>query len=252
MDNFVDYVYQNNQKPIIAVAIHNGHKVHTAYLRHMAISENKRLEEEDPYTGFWAKKFSAYVVVNYTRFEVDFNRTRDRAVYKKPEDAWGLKVWQNELPEKLVSRSLNYYDSFYHEMFDILTEMKKKFNQFIVLDLHSYNLRNGKPENNPEIEVGTKTMLKPEKWQPLTNVLIKHLRSYKFKNRYLDIKKNVKYPGGDFPRWVHRTFPKSACVFSLEFQKFFMDKNNRIADMKQVNLIAEMLKSIESPLLELL
>ena len=62
------------------------------------------------------------IIVNRSRFEVDINRPRDKAVYITPEDAWGLHIWKNipDLPLmfglffKLVNSSI--YSLLYYSL----------------------------------------------------------------------------------------------------------------------------------------
>src|SRR5258707_8509697 len=80
--------------PIVACAIHAGNEVRTEALRHMAIRRRQRLVEEDPFTDQLTDVADTSIVVQRSRFEVDMNRARDRAVYRTPGDAWNLTVWR--------------------------------------------------------------------------------------------------------------------------------------------------------------
>jgi hypothetical protein len=37
------------------------------------------------------------MITHRSRFEVDLNRPRREAVYRIPEDAWGLDIWRDEV-----------------------------------------------------------------------------------------------------------------------------------------------------------
>src|SRR3546814_16706766 len=83
-------------------------------------------------------------MINVSRFETDVNRPRHKAVYQRPEDAWGMQIWKKELPVKLLERSMETYDAFYRGMRRLLRHMIARFGYFAVLDLHNYNhLREG-------------------------------------------------------------------------------------------------------------
>src|SRR2546430_16107688 len=84
--------------PIVACAIHAGSEVRAEALRHMAIRRRQRFVEEDPYTDQLAGVAGTSVVVHRSRFEVDVNPARDRAVYRTAGDAWGLTVWRRAVP----------------------------------------------------------------------------------------------------------------------------------------------------------
>src|SRR2546423_929564 len=83
---------------IVACAVHAGSEVRREVLPLMALRRRQRFLEEDPYTDQLAEAAATKVVVHRSRFEVDMNRSRDRAVYRSPGDAWGLTVWRGAPP----------------------------------------------------------------------------------------------------------------------------------------------------------
>jgi N-formylglutamate deformylase len=218
------------QEPIAATAIHNGHDLREEVESILALGEPDRLREEDPHTGIWATVVSTHLVGHRSRFEVDLNRPRDKAVYRSPEDAWGLHVWKSEPPADLVERSRRQYDEFYAEAHRLFSEMERRFGHFVVLDLHSYNHRRAgsdgpcdDPALNPEINVGTGT-LDRDRWAPLIDRFIGDLTAFEFLDRHLDVRENVRFRGGQLSRWTHENFPDSACCLAVEVKKFFMDE----------------------------
>jgi N-formylglutamate deformylase len=218
------------QGPVAASAIHNGHELRDEVEEIMALSASERLREEDPHTGIWTSVAATQLIAHRSRFEVDLNRPRDNAVYRSPEDAWGLQVWKREPSAALLESSLAEYDAFYSEAHRIFSEMEKRFGHFVVLDLHSYNHRRqgpGEPlddaASNPEVNVGTGT-LDRNRWGLLIERFIGDLTAFEFLGRHLDVRENVKFRGGRFPRWIHETFPDSACCLAVEVKKFFMDE----------------------------
>lgn len=237
--------------PIVAAAIHDGHQVRPEVAARLALTEPERLREEDPFTAGWAEIVPTRIVGCRSRFEVDLNRPREKAVYRVPEDAWGLTVWEEmPLPAEIVECSLALYDSFYAEVLTLLKEMEARHGAFIVLDLHTYNHRRdgpqsppAAPDENPEVNIGTGTMLYPERWEPLIARFISDLRGFDFQGRRLDVRENVKFKGGQFGRWIHHTFPETACVLSIEFKKFFMDEWTGIPDPALLTAIREALSS---------
>ena len=54
----------------------------------------------------WTTVGNTQIIGTHSRFEVDLNRPREKAVYIKPEDAWGLEVWKYKPSQELVIRSL--------------------------------------------------------------------------------------------------------------------------------------------------
>ncbi len=215
----------------------------------MVLPESDRLREEDPYTGIWTSVATTQLIARHSRFEVDLNRSRSRAVYRIPEDAWGLEIWQTPPPDDLVERSLADYDAFYAETHRVLSEMERRYGRFVVLDLHSYNHRRGgkgaapdDPHANPEVNVGTRT-LDRKRWGHLVDRFIRDLSGFDFLGRSLDVRENVRFRGGHLSEWVHANFPDSACCLAIEFKKFFMDEWTGELDPEEFEAIPQALRA---------
>ena len=242
--------------PLVAAAVHAGHAVRDDVFAQLALDDSERLREEDPYTDAWTEIAPTRVVALRSRFEVDLNRPREKAVYRSPEDAWGLNVWKSELPEAVIAGSLAQYDSFYSSMRDVLAEIERLRGCFLVYDLHSYNHRRDGPTapaadeaGNPQVNVGTGTMDRA-RWAPVVDRFIADLRAYDFPGGPLDVRENVKFCGGHFSRWVHETFPQAGCALAIEFKKFFMDEWSGEADQALVQAIGGALRSTTEGVLE--
>ena len=218
--------------PLVAAAVHDGHAVHPETLPHVALADDERLREEDPFTGGLTAVAPTQIVGRRSRFEVDLNRPRDRAVYRTPDDAWGLDVWRNGAPEHAVARGLETYDAFYRAVQALLADKIDEHGSVVVYDVHSYNHRRQGPDGpeadpaeNPEVNVGTGT-LDRERWGDLVDGFMADLRDGAARAGLadLDVRENVKFKGGEFSKWVHRTFGSNACVIAVEFKKTFMDE----------------------------
>jgi N-formylglutamate deformylase len=235
--------------PLVAAAIHHGHAVRPEVAERLALDELERLREEDPFTGEWTMVAETRIVAFRSRFEVDLNRPRDQAVYREPEDAWGLQVWKEPLPAGILARSLALYDAFYDELERVFLELTQRFGRFVVLDLHSYNhRRNGPdgpaadPEANPEVNVGTGTMDR-DRWAHIVSRFMADLGAVEFLGRRLDVRENVRFKGGQLARWTHETYPESGCALAIEFKKFFMDEWSGRPDRVQLDAIRQALQS---------
>lgn len=216
--------------PLIATAIHDGHEVRDDVSRYLALTDDERLREEDPFTGMWTTLAPNRVVGTRSRFEVDLNRPRDKAVYRRPEDAWGLNVWKSEPPAEVFEQSLAEYDHFYSSMRTLFDEMVRAYGCFVVYDLHTYNHRRNGPDGpeadpaeNPQVNIGTASVNR-ERFGPVVDTLIETLRSHRFPGGDLDVRENVKFQGGAWPRWIHESFPDNGVAIAIEFKKFFMDE----------------------------
>ncbi|MCM2373654.1 N-formylglutamate amidohydrolase [Aporhodopirellula aestuarii] len=242
-------IFQRGTGPIVAAAIHNGHQTRKSVEQRLAIDEKQQLREEDPITGEWTQIAKTQIVGLRSRFEVDLNRPRDKAVYETPADAWGLEVWDTPPDQSLIDASLREYDLFYAEVKELLEEMLEEYPRVVVYDLHTYNQRRqgpdgpvANPATNPEVNIGTGTMDR-QFWSPVVERLMRELRSYDFHGRQLDVRENVKFQGGYFCEWIHKTFPQQVCAIAIEFKKFFMDEWEGEPDPDQVECIYQALEA---------
>jgi hypothetical protein len=217
--------------PLVATALHNGSGLRAEVAERVALGEADRLREEDPHTGAWTSLAPTRLVALRSRFEVDLNRPREKCVYRRPEDAWGLQVWADEPPAAVFEQSVACYDAFYARVKQLHLGLAERFGKFVVFDLHSYNHRRdgpdgppADPDGNPEVNVGTRTMQDRARWEPLIDRFIADLSGYDFLGRRLDVRENVRFFGGNLGRWTHENFPEAGCVLSIEVKKFFMDE----------------------------
>src|SRR5688500_6051024 len=107
--------------PLIATAIHAGGYLRRSLHLYCKLDRSQRLREEDPYTDRIARVAASRIVGERSRFEVDLNRPPQKAIYLKPEDAWGLDVYP-ELPWSERDASMACYDQFYLELRRMMDE----------------------------------------------------------------------------------------------------------------------------------
>jgi N-formylglutamate amidohydrolase len=237
--------------PVVATAIHDGHAVRPEVAQRLALDEATRLREEDPFTGRLAAVAPTWLVPVRSRFEVDLNRPRDRAVYLDPCDAWNLEVWCEPCEEELIARSLAQYDAFYDLLERVLRERERRHGRFVVLDLHSYNHRRtgpdgqaADPSSHPEINIGTRTVDRA-RWGALVDRFCADLSACRVRGHALDVRENVAFKGGEMAAWVHRTFPVTGCALAVEVKKTFMDEwSGRVDDVH----LAELCRALASTL----
>lgn len=210
-------------QPVVTTAIHAGHDLRPEVADLVTVDEATRLREEDPFTDRLAVA-GTRVVVHRSRFEVDLNRPGDRAVYGRPEDAWGLSVWKRPLPHQVVARSRALHEAFYAALADRLDRLAGR-GRFVVLDIHSYNHRRdgapAEPAENPELNVGTGS-LDRRRWGRVVDGFVDQMRACHVAGHALDVRENVRFCGGHLARWVHRRYPDTGCALALEFKKVFM------------------------------
>lgn len=228
---------------IIATAIHDGDKIREELYPFLNLNDSERLREEDPFTARWVEIAESFIIGKYSRFEVDLNRSREKAIYKTPEDAWGLNVWKEMLTDDIINKSIRKYDRFYNEIRVIFDKKVKDYGGILVYDFHSYNhLRDGidsppaDAQLNPEINLGTENMNR-KKFEPVINALTNSLKSFDYAGRALDVRENIKFKGGYFSQWIYENYKDNCCVIAIEVKKFFMNEWTGIPDYDQINLL---------------
>jgi N-formylglutamate deformylase len=224
---------------LVVTAIHAGHDLRPELAELIALEDDERRREEDPYTDQLLGDAGVRFHVHRSRFEVDLNRARDEAVYQHPDDAWGLTVWKRDLPPTEAERSRQLHDEFYARLAHHMQLLASQ-GPFLVLDIHSYNHhREGPdgppaaPDANPEVNVGTGA-LDRSRWGHVVDAFIGELRRQEVDGRHLDVRENVRFRGGHLSRWVAANHPTTACTLALEFKKLFMDEWTGECDTEHV------------------
>lgn len=253
MRRFCSFV--DSRSPVLATAIHAGHELRPVVDAQIALDDAVRLREEDPFTDGLVAVGGSTVVVHRSRFEVDLNRPRSGAVYRTPEDAWGLDLWDPALEEAEVERSLRLYDRFYARLRRSLDDLAAR-GAFVVLDLHSYNHRRdgvdapeASVDGNPGVNVGTGS-LDHDLWGHLVERFVHDLGDRHALGRSLDVRENVRFRGGELCRWVHDRYAGRGCALAIEFKKVFMDEWTGEVDLAHLEELRAALASVVPALLE--
>lgn len=216
--------------PLVAVALHHGHRLRSEIAERIKLDKAARRREEDPYSAIWTSAAPTAVIALRSRFEVDLNRPREHAVYRRPEDAWGLELWSDELPDEAVERSLATHDAFYTAMGEMLDGLVRRHGRFLLFDLHSYNHRRGgaqslpdDPSASPDINFGT-VSLTASTWRPFVDRLIDVAERSDICGRPVSVGENVRFGGGYFPTWVNERYGAFGAAVAIEVKKFYMDE----------------------------
>lgn len=225
-----DWKMFDGRGPVLGVALHAGNRIREKLAPYFKLTLEERRREEDPMTDIWATTCD-HMFINYTsRFVVDLNRARDKAIYLKPEDAWGIQVWKEDLPSKERDASLNSYDHFYKLISDKIERMIEEYGKIILLDIHSYNhQRDGEGKIsplslNPDIDLGL-TTADSEKFSDSIRVMREVLENSRIRGREIFVGENIRYPtGGHFPEWVYSTYKENVCCITLEIKKIYMNE----------------------------
>ena len=225
------WTVQRGDGPVVATAIHDGHGLRPSLTARTALSDAARLREEDPFTGQAVRGVPTHVVPARSRFEADLNRGEADAIYRAPEQCWGLDAWLEPLPAAEVDASLRYHRAFYAMFGQLLDGIRDAHPRYLVLDVHSYNHRRdgaGAPPmpqaDAPDVNIGTFSMPRG-RWAWLLDPLIDEIARFDFAGRRLDVRENVAFQGrGELARFVHARHPGAGCAIAFEFKKTHMDE----------------------------
>lgn len=221
---------------LVTTAIHAGHEICAEVAQSCHLSPELRLMEEDPYTDQMARLFPNHITVQSSRFLIDLNRSRERCVYLKPEDCWGLPVNREQMDARLLQSLYGEYDEFYHLVDEFLGRLFYLRDEagikepLLILDLHSYNHRRGGPEaepapqeENPDIIIG-RNNLDPSHYDKAEK-LRQLLDGKPLGDIRIDCRCDVKFPGGNFSRYLNSRYPEKVVCLAIEFKKIFMDEH---------------------------
>lgn len=246
--------FAEGESALLVTAIHAGHALRGSLWVQCMLNAGQRLLEEDPFTDRWTFISDNRIVGLRSRFEVDLNRPREKAVYQRPEDAWGLQVWRASLSEDEIAFSLAEFDRFYTRTERMLERMLQRHPVVVVYDLHSYNHQRGgpglmaDPRTDPEINLGTANMDRTV-WAPVVEQLMTSLRVPDATGRRWDVQENVKFRGGYFTKWLHTTFGDRVCPIAIEFKKVFMNEWTGVPDALSLAAIKELLACSTDPVM---
>ncbi|HZH71191.1 MAG TPA: N-formylglutamate amidohydrolase [Mariniphaga sp.] len=242
--------------PLLTTAIHNGHIIRPQIEEYLLIDEFTRLREEDPFTEFFINSFQNYLVVNTSRFEVDLNRPPEEAIYRTPEQAWGLNVWKDNVPVSVWQYSIQEYDFFYNMLKRVIDRFIDYWGYIIVYDIHSYNYKRdgtegeeADPSENPDINIGTGS-LNRKFWGDVVESFTRVVKDSEYNGRKLIVGENVKFKGGYLGQWIHSQYPDKSCVLSIEIKKIFMDEWTGAVDIPSIKQLKGILKKTVEPVLK--
>lgn len=236
--------------PVIATAIHDGHAVRDSLKCWLASSDEDRRREEDPLTSVLTSVGDVRIRVRSSRFEVDLNRPRDKAISADPADTWGMQIWKDGLPREEIARSLETWDAWYRMIRRLLDDIIARWGCALLIDLHSYNHRRDGSHaapagqvGNPDIELGF-TTLDPDRWGDVAQEFAATLRRHSAAGRDLDVRANVRFPtGGYFPEWVYAEYGDRVCTISPEYKKIFMDEWTGLVDINALEQLRDGLEA---------
>ncbi|MGO3181474.1 MAG: N-formylglutamate amidohydrolase [Aequorivita sp.] len=219
-------------------AVHDGHQFRKELWDKCLHSEYERWYEEDPMTKEMVKAHPIVIAGLDSRFEYDLNRAPNNAIY---EDAWGKKLWNEPLSEKMKTKSLNKHNDFYRVVHQLMETINLKFGCSVVYDMHSFN-RERWDREVPAWNLGTSNVDNKkygatiESWRALLSeiTLPNNIKS--------TAKINDTFQGnGYFLKYITENFDNTL-VLATEVSKIYCDELNQITYPEVVAAIEKELK----------
>ncbi len=233
--------------PLVACAVHDGHAVRAEVAECLRLDENQRRYEEDPYTAEWTSIAPTRIVARRSRFELDLNRPREKAVYITPADAgdWTCggvarpRTWLSirSACTTIFTPTCDCCSSGWFR--GIGESWSSTCTATIICEVASGESCDD-PQLNPEINLGTGSMDR-QRWTPMVERWLAEMRSYDYFGRHLDVRENVRFFGGQLPTWIHQQFPTTVCALAIEVKKFFMNEWTGELDTSQHGAIGKAL-----------
>lgn len=221
--------------PVLITSIHAGSWVRPDVERGFHISPVERFQEEDPYTDmFLHQEPGVSVDVHRSRFETDLNRPPGLAVYRRPEDAWGLSIWKSDTAYvQTIVESMKQYLFFYRTITSLCESMRAQHQRILHIDVHSFNDRR---KGYPDINYGTAAV--SDRWNGAMKTFATTLEN----ESGLSISADFPFSGGTFTSFISHFFGSHICCFQIEFNKrTFM--NGNLLDFKKHSELKHCLSS---------
>ena len=210
------------------VSMHSGHCVRKEILEILAVSEEDRHREEDPFMDRFISDFPIRICGRDSRFEYDLNRNPYRALYDYDKPQWGLKVWNREVTEEERLRSIKKHREFHALLEMVCRYLLQQHKYALLFDMHAYCYQREKKQTwqedeRPEINIGTGAVNR-EIFEPAITCFKSNLRRTRIHDHPLGISENEIFFGGYLSRHLSRIFNERLLVVALEYKKIFMDE----------------------------
>jgi hypothetical protein len=193
------------------VSMHSGHRVRDEILDFLAVSEEDRFREEDPYMDRFISDLPIRIYGRDSRFEYDLNRNPYQALYDFGEPKWGLNIWKREVTRDAHETSIRKHREF-HELLELVCRYLLRQNRHALLfDLHAYcyqreTRQSWFEDERPDINIGTGAVNR-EVFEPAIGCFKSHLKT----------------------RHLSRMYHDRLLLLALEYKKIFM--NERTAEL---------------------
>ena len=226
--------YQENRFNVLLITEHSGTWIHKRIESKQTLTKADRKLEEDIgiqqlYGPIVLKKGGIWVDNKASRFGCDYNRPRDRAIYRDGSEEWIDKLWAEPLTKAEEEWLLEGYDEFYHTLSSLICSYP--FN--IILDGHS--MKDG--PGRAAISIGTQYI--PQFYMPIAREMLAKLKRLGY-----DAALDKPFSGGNILQWMKHQFP-NRFIFFIELNKrLYMSRDRKRLLKEKVGEVSKHLMTI--------
>lgn len=207
--------------PYVCAAIHNGGNLRKELRNKCLLNKSERWYEEDPHTDEFISSLPIRLVGNDSRYEYDLNRAPENCIY---EEAWGKKIWKEDLSFEDREKSLEKHNGFYKVVEKLIEKIETKFESCIVYDVHSYNYKRITHLKAPMFNIGTANI--NQKYRSYIDDWLNRLSKLKSDYFENDTKENLVFQGhGHFLKFISSRF-ENTLVLATEVRKSYCDEDS--------------------------
>jgi len=227
--------YKPNSFNILLLTAHAGAVVPADIAKKQTMSKEERtiLEDSDInmiYGNLVLEKNGIWIDNKLSRFACDYNRPRDKAIYKDHSEGWFEVLWKKPLTIKERKWLMESYSEFYFTLSHLIETYR--FN--LIFDGHS--MKDG--PDRAEISFGTKYI--PKFYMPVVRSMHNKIKRL----GYTEAAYNKPFSGGHILAWLHKKFP-DVFIFSIELsKKLYMNKEGTKSIKKRIKTLADNINQI--------
>ena len=217
------FIKINKWVSFIGAAIHNGSNLTSEFEKKILLNNSERRYEEDFITGDFIAEMPIIIIAKDSRYEYDLNRDIENSIYR---EAWGEKVWKEELTKKQKEKSYIKHENFYKVIETLIETIETNFGFCYIYDIHSYNYKR-RIDFCPVFNIGTSCVNKIKFEQQIKN-WEKELKNISIPFIKNTLKLNAPFNGsGYFPKHISLKF-NNTLVFSTEIKKIYCKEKTGI------------------------
>ena len=206
-------------QPYLGTAIHNGHRLRGDLMPNCALTEEERYFEEDPFTGDFISSLPIVLMGEDSRYEYDLNRPPETCIY---DDAWGKKVWTEDLTTEEKQVSLDKHATYYRILQCLISTLEKEFGFCLLYDVHSYNYQRIEYDS-PTFNVGTK-QINSRRWRKEIDEALQLLNNVQLPNIDVTARENDVFKGMGYQATYIKNHFKNTLVLPIEVKKIYMSE----------------------------